>query len=117
MARSGLRGVPVGTAAKALRANGERPFLHKSRPPAEKIPQRRRSRRLICPWDRALTISARLALARAAFAGRRADAVPVRYMGGSYRYGLGREGAGRVREALTTLWPLHKSMLFRMLIG
>jgi hypothetical protein len=36
MPPSGLRGVPVGMAAKALRANGLRPFLHTSKPPAEK---------------------------------------------------------------------------------
>ena len=35
---SGLRGVPVGTAAKALRANGLRPFFKASAPDAVKIP-------------------------------------------------------------------------------
>ena len=35
---SGLRGVPVGTAAKALRANGLRPFFRRSAPVAVKMP-------------------------------------------------------------------------------
>jgi hypothetical protein len=34
----GLLGVPVGTSAKALRANGLSPFLHSSSPPVVKIP-------------------------------------------------------------------------------
>ena len=43
--KRGLRGVPVGISAKALRANGLRPFLHTSNPPAVKAPHLMRSRR------------------------------------------------------------------------
>src|SRR5215510_8452494 len=35
---NGLRGVPVGTAANALRANGLRPFFQARNPPAVKSP-------------------------------------------------------------------------------
>ncbi len=42
-----LRGVPVGTAAKALRANGLRPFFRASAPVAVKMPHLTRSRRVI----------------------------------------------------------------------
>jgi hypothetical protein len=35
---SGLRGTPVGIAAKALRTNGFSPFFHARNPPAVKMP-------------------------------------------------------------------------------
>ena len=72
---SGLRGVPVGTLGKgAARQGAESPFLHTSSPPEVKIPQRIRSRRVICPLERALTISARLLRALCASRWRARDA-------------------------------------------
>lgn len=44
---SGLRGVPVGTAAKALRAKGLRPFFQARAPPTVKISHLKGSRRVI----------------------------------------------------------------------
>src|SRR5262245_9892588 len=76
----GLRGAPVGTCAKALVANGLKPFFKASRPLAVKIPHLYRSRRVITPWDSALTISARLSRARCASLMRARDAVLDRYM-------------------------------------
>ena len=65
---NGLRGVPVGIwlplwEAKALGANGLKPFLHTSNPLVVKIPHRKRSRLVIWPMESALTISARLSRA------------------------------------------------------
>jgi hypothetical protein len=47
--KSGLRGVPVGTAANALWANGLSPFFKASAPVAVNIPHLKRSRRVIWP--------------------------------------------------------------------
>src|SRR5262249_7328624 len=58
---SGLLGVPVGTAAEALRASGESPFFKASPPAAVKMPHLLRTRRLIWPSGRARAISARFA--------------------------------------------------------
>jgi hypothetical protein len=76
----GLRGVPVGTAAKALVAKGLSPFLLASNPPAVKSPHLKRSRREMSPWDRAFTISNRFRRAASASARRIRDALLDRYM-------------------------------------
>src|SRR5262245_16462619 len=76
----GLRGAPVGTCAKALVANGLKPFFKANRPLAVKIPHLYRSRRVISPWDSALMISARFSRARCASLMRARDAVLDRYM-------------------------------------
>src|SRR5262245_13787593 len=78
---NGLRGVPVGIAPKALRANGLSPFFHAKNPPAVKRPHLYRSRRVICPCERALTISARLLRAFCASLCRARDALLDRYIG------------------------------------
>jgi hypothetical protein len=77
---SGLLGVPVGMSAKALRENGLSPFLRASAPVAVKMPHLMNSRRLTWPCDRALTISARLSLARCASRCRMRDAFCEMYL-------------------------------------
>ena len=75
-----LRGVPVGTSAKALRANGLSPFLQASNPVVVRIPHLKRSRLVIWPSDSALTISARLSRAFWASLCRMREALLERYM-------------------------------------
>src|SRR5262245_2851045 len=77
---SGLRGVPVGTSAKALRANGLSPFFRASAPVAVKMPHLTRSRRVICPEARAFLISVRLSRARCASRCLMRDALSDIYM-------------------------------------
>src|SRR2546425_2778703 len=77
---SGLRGQPVGTAPYALGANGLRPFLKASAPPAVKSPILIRSRRETCPCDHAFRISARFLRAFSASLTRALDALHGRYI-------------------------------------
>src|SRR5262249_13508135 len=77
---SGLRGTPVGTAAKALFAKGLSPFLQTSAPPAVKMPQRMRSRRLTWPVASARLISARVLPAPTSSPSRIRDAFGAMYM-------------------------------------
>src|SRR5439155_1226012 len=77
---SGLRGRPVGTAPYALGANGLRPFLKASAPPAVKTPILIRSRRETCPCDHAFRISARFLQAFSASLTRALDAFVGRYI-------------------------------------
>src|SRR5437879_10805917 len=77
---SGLRGKPVGTDPYALGANGLRPFLKASTPPAVKNPILIRSRRETCPCDHAFRISARFLRAFSASLTRALDAFPRRYI-------------------------------------
>jgi hypothetical protein len=73
---SGLRGVPVGTWANALRANGLKPFFRVRKPPLVTAPLYR-SRRVIWLREGAFTISARLSRALCASVCR--CAMPFRY--------------------------------------
>ena len=59
----GLAGVPVGTAAKAERANGLKPCFAARMPPEVNIPHLNKSRFVICPVFNARTISSRLSRA------------------------------------------------------
>src|SRR5262245_833203 len=78
----GLGGVPVGTlSAKALGANGLKPFLHTSTPPLVMMPHLMRSRRLIWPSDKARWISLRLSRALCASRKRMREDFGDRNMG------------------------------------